>query len=307
MKRAFTLIELLVVIAIIAILAAMLFPSFAQAKESAKKISDLSNLKQLGTAMQLYIGDNDDLYPLAITSVPNDPSGWSWGQYTEIPWDWDPSIGQAYMGANTTMWANSMQAYVKNWQVYEAPGAPKVVPNFSNTLNAAKKYYGSTYTMNGLLQAFSGTSIASPSTCPLLWSGKGKRVTEGYAISNPYLICNTANAPCAYIPGNAGCSNTVNGATSDLERTIVGGTRVSAITYINGQNFCFTDSSAKFRVMGQAIDPRQSDYQRDPWATYQPGGIPEKVWYATFGGSTCHPYIFRPDYNNDGSTPATAL
>ncbi len=61
MKRAFTLIELLVVIAIIAILAAILFPVFAQAKAAAKKTADLSNVKQLGTAIYLYAGDNDDV------------------------------------------------------------------------------------------------------------------------------------------------------------------------------------------------------------------------------------------------------
>ena len=60
MKKAFTLIELLVVIAIIAILAAILFPVFAQAKVAAKKTVDLSNLKQIGTAMQIYAGDADD-------------------------------------------------------------------------------------------------------------------------------------------------------------------------------------------------------------------------------------------------------
>jgi prepilin-type N-terminal cleavage/methylation domain-containing protein len=59
-RTAFTLIELLVVIAIIAILAAILFPVFAQAKESAKKSTCLSNAKQLGTATYLYFGDNDD-------------------------------------------------------------------------------------------------------------------------------------------------------------------------------------------------------------------------------------------------------
>lgn len=306
MKRAFTLIELLVVIAIIAILAAILFPAFAQAKESAKKIADLSNLKQLGTAMQLYLNDSDDIFPLATTSVPNDPGGWSWGKYTEIPWDWDPSIGPDYMGANQTFWGNSMQSYVKNWDIYAAPGAPKVQPNFSNIANAVKKTYGATYTMNGLLQAFSGTSVESPSRCPLLWAGKGKRVTEGYMTSNPYLICNSANTPCTYIPGNSGCTNTINGATSDLERTIVGGTRVSAVTYINGTNFTFTDSSAKFRVIGRSTAPAQTDYQTDPWATYSAGAIPEMVWYASFGGSACHPYLFRPDYNHDGSTPAVA-
>jgi len=60
MKHAFTLIELLVVIAIIAILAAILFPVFAQAKAAAKKTADLSNLKQIGTAITMYASDNDD-------------------------------------------------------------------------------------------------------------------------------------------------------------------------------------------------------------------------------------------------------
>ena len=62
MKRAFTLIELLVVIAIIAILAAILFPVFAQAKLAAKKTAGLNQVKQIGTAMHLYLSDYDDVF-----------------------------------------------------------------------------------------------------------------------------------------------------------------------------------------------------------------------------------------------------
>ncbi len=62
-RKAFTLIELLVVIAIIAILAAILFPVFAQAKVSAKKTMSISNMRQVGTAMTLYVNDYDDTAP----------------------------------------------------------------------------------------------------------------------------------------------------------------------------------------------------------------------------------------------------
>jgi len=64
-RKAFTLIELLVVIAIIAILAAILFPVFAQAKEAAKKTTCLSNQKELGAGIQLYLNDFDDTFPMS--------------------------------------------------------------------------------------------------------------------------------------------------------------------------------------------------------------------------------------------------
>ncbi len=63
MRKAFTLIELLVVIAIIAILAAILFPVFAQAKAAAKQSSCVSNIRQIGIGMIMYLADSDDYYP----------------------------------------------------------------------------------------------------------------------------------------------------------------------------------------------------------------------------------------------------
>src|SRR5579871_3841275 len=62
-NRGFTLIELLVVIAIIAILAAILFPVFAQAREKARSTTCLSNQKQLGLAVAMYVQDYDEHFP----------------------------------------------------------------------------------------------------------------------------------------------------------------------------------------------------------------------------------------------------
>src|SRR5438128_64309 len=67
-KRGFTIIELLVVIAIIAVLAGLVLPALARAKQKGIQTSCLSNLKQIGIAVQMYAHDNDDTLPGPVFS-----------------------------------------------------------------------------------------------------------------------------------------------------------------------------------------------------------------------------------------------
>jgi len=71
MYRRFTLIELLVVIAIIAVLASMLLPALGQAKDMAKAATCRNNLKNMGVATYLYMGDYDTFLPTADGNDPN--------------------------------------------------------------------------------------------------------------------------------------------------------------------------------------------------------------------------------------------
>ncbi len=93
----FTLIELLVVIAIIGILAGLLFPTFAKAREMARKANCLSNAHQIALAMMMYADDHDGGYVPAQS--PDNLMRWHGGR-TSLDAPFDPRLGPlwTYLG-----------------------------------------------------------------------------------------------------------------------------------------------------------------------------------------------------------------
>lgn len=123
--KAFTLIELLVVIAIIAILAAILFPVFAQAKAAAKNTSCVSNGRQIGLAVKLYLTDSDDMMPIFYAYNSNPPGNAIGHKGTEVillpyckekrvfksPWDVGSSFQRSDVPGTDSYWSAYGSSY----------------------------------------------------------------------------------------------------------------------------------------------------------------------------------------------------
>jgi len=133
-KRAFTLIELLVVIAIIAILAAILFPVFSRARESARRASCQSNMKQIILAYTMYAQDYDEM------TVPN--------------FEKDTNLGKGVVtGADFPYWPDILQPYVKSKQIFVCPSG--------NTLSSSSTDFRAKQTY-----AYNQANIRSSKTAP---------------------------------------------------------------------------------------------------------------------------------------------
>ena len=292
-NKAFTLIELLVVIAIIAILAAILFPVFSQAKEAAKKTSDLSNVKQTSMGVYMYCTDTDDVYPTAFGTDSTGTWRWNFNHYFPA----DKVIGAGGDGnypirsqISRYSWANITQPYIKSQDMLAGPGMPEVIvaaglADFGGNANPK----GVSYTYNGILAGSASTIVASPSALPMIWGGRGKAKVMGAALANPALRCDQPNLPCTYIPSAAGCTSTINGQVSAMF-TLAG----PVWTYSRGANFGAADGSAKYRVLGAQLSPNNTDYNKDPYTGYSATGFPGFYWW-----DGCHAWLFRPDFQNN--------
>jgi len=77
-KRAFTLIELLTVIAVIGVLAAILIPTVGRARQSAYQAEAIANLREIHSAISMYVVNNNNQYPRSQTLKPEGATGSDW-------------------------------------------------------------------------------------------------------------------------------------------------------------------------------------------------------------------------------------
>lgn len=286
-RRAFTLIELLVVIAIIAILAAILFPVFAQAKAAAKKTSDLSNQKQLATAFQIYLTDNDDLYPLGYV-IEGDQVRTNQTQFPiDTPATWRTGMSAAYYAGREVAWSNSLYPYAKNYSIYESPGGTtQAIQGWAYP--AGVQYANVGYVYNGLLSSYPSTAVTEPTKLRVLTMSYGAANFQGAARTAPEMSCDDPG-PCQFVSASGPCDGS-NGTWSEMNNPA--GKSMWAFT--KGVNAAFADGHARYQpVAGQATNA--SDYRTDFWAVYGAKGVP--AWAEWQDSNWCHTMLFMPDFD----------
>ncbi len=183
-RRAFTLVELLVVIAIIAILAAILFPVFARARERGQRATCLSNLRQLGSAAQMYADDAEGYLPYGhdVYSGYGAPTG-------------------------PTYWLQGLEPFLKSRVVARCPADPDVsdfLPSRGYASNPTGEYDGggaqdesraiySSYIINGVFtdewdhRRFRLNSVRHPSDTVLFAERDTRRLSElGWSNDDDY-------------------------------------------------------------------------------------------------------------------------
>ncbi|MHB1457677.1 MAG: DUF1559 family PulG-like putative transporter [Armatimonadota bacterium] len=263
-NNGFTLIELLVVIAIIAILAAILFPVFAKAREAARATSCLSNMKQLGTAFQMYMNESDQLLPVPHweASRGNDWGTEGYTGHAPVAW-WG---GTADYIMNHT-WRAQLEPYVKSGAIFKCPSDSGSVWGTTKTVADPNQRFTSYHYRHWFCLAFMEPDLYGWNAAPTLF----KSVLFGEAMfadtSRVYLLSETVpfHDPRFGAGGNSGWSWKRDTKT----------------------NLVFADGHAKSMAMGQALrdEPLGSENFDYHWPrqSNRPTGFQAGEWWTTQG------------------------
>lgn len=218
-RRGFTLIELLVVIAIIAILAAILFPVFAKAREKARQTACLSNMKQVGMGLMMYVSDYDETMPM-VTAC---------GLPTALTGGGQPQ--------------GKIHPYVKNTKVWECPSARQVMTLvYDAGTNTACNSVGGWH----FPPEFAGTKMSI---------GVNDRIIQNTACdySGRPIALATINAPASLVAmaeaptlATCGCMRAIWPDACCAYRDNPASRTENNARHNGGNNLCFADGHAKW-------------------------------------------------------------
>jgi prepilin-type N-terminal cleavage/methylation domain-containing protein len=234
-RRGFTLIELLVVIAIIAILAAILFPVFARAREKARQTSCLANMKQCALGILMYAQDYDETFPRT------------------------PDVSQHLVDPKAALnkqgwlyWAQMIQPYVKNQQMFACPSDSGVPPWNVNTATHKWEKAQTSYWQNFILCGHAGA--VDPRT-KRTQNTMGNAVTLG-AIPSP-AECGLNYEIWLWHNNSYNAWFTRTGGATRLMSFADGHSRVVGEVEIN-RTWGYIDPIPRELVQGQAPDPNRN-------------------------------------------------
>ena len=243
MKRAFTLIELLVVIAIIAILAAILFPVFSQAKAAAKKTVDLSNQKQIITAIMLYVGDYDD----TTCRTHHD---------LEPP----ETINDLYT------WFQPLQPYIKNKDVFHDPVVNDTPTLFPYPVTLADwKTYRTDYLINGFFAHGANMTMFSMPSEQIITGERHAGIA--FFDYHPWPSAPDDNWERGYLDGSGYQIGDINSDSQILDVKNIG-------RHTGGNNYAFADGHAKWFKFSQTLDRTKLASDVHNWGMHNIDGLP---------------------------------
>lgn len=171
--EGFTLIELLVVIAVIAILASVLLPALAAAKQAAQKTACLSNLKQIGSAFMMCLGDNSDRFPDRRDLKGSLPGGYH-------PWtSWPPSDPRGGWAAVMLLGAGA------DYRIWSCPAAVhSPVGNVVQTLQSVSSLAPAPVTRYWLWRFDRTNDLSDPTMREDFWNKTASRAVSELAAAN---------------------------------------------------------------------------------------------------------------------------
>lgn len=284
-SRAFSLIELLVVLAVIGVLAAILSPVISSGKRSAKRVVDISRLRQISMAMLLYANDSDDSLPLGF--MVEDDQTWKTYNLYPIPPDWEPDGYEEYYRRTQTVWANAITSYLRSTDVLSSRAGRDRYIERAIYERGRDDYIRTNFQFNGLLSSYQHSSITAPSELPMISQNRGEMNLVGYFTTSPRLVC-TNVGPCRFSPARRGCGFE-NGSISHMLFSPF----YSQWVHGKGQLVAFADGSAKWRSM-DAPPNLPSDYTTMYWTRLNKRGISVAEWREEHG---CHTLLFQPDFD----------